>query len=133
MRSLLIILACSLGPMSGAAFEISKCAKPSESDKACCCCPTGEVCRCGCKAPKSTPDQPPTPTPVRQVCSCDDMPYGPLPDGRFNVEPHRLIEILVVAQEMVPKTFSMRMTEDWSCMHGPPPDLPYLRTIILIA
>jgi len=61
------------------------------------------------------------------------MPFGPLPDGRFNVEPLKLLEILAVVQCDADRTFSPRTTEDWASAQRPPPDLPFLRTIILIA
>lgn len=133
MRSLLVILACNLGPMGGVAFVQAKCASSTEPAKACCCCPKGEVCRCGCGAPKGGPSSPASQPPVRLICSCDSMPYGPLPDGRFQIEPLKVIEILAVIQKNAGKIFSLLTTEVWASAHGPPPDLPFLRTVILLA
>jgi hypothetical protein len=55
-----------------------------------------------------------------------------MPSSRISIEPPRVIGAIDVTDE-AGSAFSPHTTEVWSSTHGPPPDLLFLRTIILIA
>jgi len=131
MRALSIILTCLAGPMGGlpVGSSANSAGQPIER---CCCCPDRTVCRCGCDVPVGDRSPSSPQEPRRLYCSCDSAPLGPLPAGYRTPTP-RVIETLP-ADNFADASEPTRACREASVFaHGPPPDLPFLRTIVLIA
>jgi hypothetical protein len=131
MRTIAIILASLVGPIGGLPISppSSSSEQPSES---CCCCASRTVCRCGCAVPADDRSPSGPQEPRRLNCSCDAAPLGPLPAGYHTPVP-RVIGMLASDDFASAHDMTRIMTEVRADAQGPPPDLPFLRTIVLIA
>ena len=130
MRLLIYIAICLAWPVGGALTAAGAGATSADGEAACCCCPADSVCHCSCEAGDSTD---PTPGMARDgACACQDQPATP-------ATPPRVVPITVrsvttaqagaigVAALLGPGVVPV---PTWDAR--PPPDLPHIRTFILL-
>ena len=95
----------------------------------CCCCASAETCPCGCDRPKEPrPDQ----TVRFVVCPCGASPASIPNTARVVVESARSVVLTAVPAVLVQPPAYSPISFDGKRVHDPPPDLPYIRTVIML-